>query len=100
MTAQSREETVQDALTRGWRHFEAGRFDLAEDIFNSVLRQLPNHGNALHLLGRIAIERGNRDEGISLMTRAIAAEPNNPAFRHNLGLAYAMADKLQDALNC
>ena len=59
MAADATVEPIEATLKRGWRHFESGKFDLAADVYISVLQREPNHGNALHCLGRVVLEKGH-----------------------------------------
>jgi protein O-GlcNAc transferase len=72
---------------------QAGRRDRAEALYRKVLQRVPDHADALHLLGLIAHERGRHRRAIQLIQRAIAIVPDFPAAHANLGTALkAMAD--------
>ncbi|MHB8997302.1 MAG: tetratricopeptide repeat protein [Armatimonadota bacterium] len=62
----------------------------------------PAHPEACHWLsylrGRIAIEHGQPEQAVELLRAADKALPNNPAIRANLGLAYTMAGKHEQAI--
>lgn len=63
----------------------------------------PGHPEASHWLaylrGRIAIERGRPEEAIERLREADRALPNNVAIRADLGLAYTMAGKDDQAIS-
>jgi tetratricopeptide (TPR) repeat protein len=65
----------------------SGRLDLAEPIYREILRQAPDHADALHLLGLVAHQRGDQAEAIRLIGRALRLNPANAAYANSLGLA-------------
>lgn len=66
-----------------------GRGDLqaARDGYEAVLRQVPDHPDALHLLGVLADQQGNPGEAVALIGRAIARAPQVAVYHGNLGNA-------------
>jgi len=77
------EQTLESALAQ----HEAGRLDLAEAGYRTVLRHDPNEPDALNLLGVILQERGKIDESIALITRALDVVPDFPEALSNLARA-------------
>ena len=57
----------------------------------------PGHGNTLHVKKRHRNQRGERDQAVQFMNEALAAEPTNPAFHHNLGLVYVDLEIFDEA---
>jgi predicted O-linked N-acetylglucosamine transferase (SPINDLY family) len=57
----------------------------------------PQHADALHLLGVIALQTGHPAEAIALISRAIAQSPGVASFHNNLGNAFRAAGELQQA---
>jgi tetratricopeptide (TPR) repeat protein len=70
---------------RGLEHHQSGRLAEAEALYRSVLTQLPQHANSLHLLGVIAFGKGEMENAAALIRRAIAANPGAAAYHLNLG---------------
>ncbi len=89
-----------ETLARGWQYHQAGKLELAEQTYCLVLRDNPAHGNALHLLGRVAFQRGDGQRAVALMRHAVGCEPDNAAFHHNLGLVHAHLGQLELARVC
>jgi hypothetical protein len=50
-------DSVQDALKLGWKYHQAGNLVMAEQCYRRTLQDHPEHGNALHLLGRLKYAR-------------------------------------------
>jgi tetratricopeptide (TPR) repeat protein len=99
-----RHDAAVDALERAARR-QPGEVDLqfelgaayerarrhadAERVFRAIVAAHPSHALALNYLGYMLAERGERlEEAVSLVTRALAIEPDNPSFHDSLGWAY------------
>ena len=85
-------------LARGIQHHEAGRLADAEQLYRRILQDDPPCADALHLLGVIALQRGEMDSAILQIRQAIAINPHNEAFHSNLGAAYQEASRFEEAL--
>ena len=78
-------------------HDQAGRRDRAEALYRKVLQKIPEHADALHLLGVIANKRGRHQRAIQLIERALASVPDFPTAQLNLGVALQAAGRNPDA---
>ena len=78
---------VEQQLKQAITHHEAGRLQQAEAGYNQILKQFPNHADALHLSGVVAGQSGRHDAAASLFRRAIAVSPRNPDFHRNLAFS-------------
>jgi tetratricopeptide (TPR) repeat protein len=76
-----------EALEEAVSHHQAGRLAEAERFYRQVLSGKPNHPDALHLLGMIAIQTGRLDMAIELLRRAVATNPGIAEFQNSLGNA-------------
>jgi tetratricopeptide (TPR) repeat protein len=80
----------QTALSRllqdGVAAHRNGAYRRAERIYRDVLRQVPDHPDALHLLGLVAHQQGRHDEALPLVQRAVSLRPDQPAFHNSLGV--------------
>ena len=64
-----------------------GRLAEAERICREVLQQQPNHFDALHLLGVLALQAGQAERAVELIKKAIALKPDRAQAYNNLGKA-------------
>lgn len=87
-----------NALRAAVEHFNAGRLSEAEFALRLVLTARPNDGDALNLLGGIALQKGNLDKALSLLERAAAAKPNDAGMHFNLAGVYRRSGQLDKAL--
>jgi tetratricopeptide (TPR) repeat protein len=94
------ESTLQDQLSTALRHHQSGQLEQAARIYQSILDQQPDHADALHLLGVVALQQGNPPRAVELIGRAIAVNPSVAAFHCNLAEAYRALGELDRAAGC
>ena len=85
-------------LVTGFEHHKAGRLGRAEAHYRKVLEKVPGNPDALHLLGVIALDRGQPDRAIQLIKKAIAVQPNLAQAHSNLGNALLARGRTADAI--
>jgi len=90
--------TLQQQLESGLSHHQAGRLAEAERIYRQILAHQPDHADALHLLGTLALQAGRLDEAVELIRRAIAICSTNAFYHSNLGKALKAAGQLDEAI--
>jgi predicted O-linked N-acetylglucosamine transferase (SPINDLY family) len=86
------------AILLAIQHQQAGRLADAEEICRQILAQQPNHGDALHVAGVIAGQRGQLHVAIDFLRGAVAVFPNAAECRLNLGVALAEAGQAAEAV--
>ena len=79
--------TISQALALAVQHHQAGRLQLAEQIYWQILAVEPKNADALNLLGILASQTGRPTVAHSHIARAVAIQPNNPGYHNNLGRA-------------
>jgi protein O-GlcNAc transferase len=84
---------VQAALA----HHQAGRLAEAEDIYRDILRADPAQPDALHLLGLIAHQTGQHEAALTLMTRAVALQPDHQGAHTNRALVLKALGRLDES---
>ncbi len=82
------------------RFHHQGNLGEAKDIYQEILRVDFQHSDAWHLLGVLALQVGFVAAAIELIAEAVALDPEQPAFRNNLGNAYRRFGQLDAALRC
>jgi predicted O-linked N-acetylglucosamine transferase (SPINDLY family) len=89
-------------LTRKLRHASQlhgqGRLLEAERLYREVLAVAPSDTNALHFLGLIESQLGNREAGLALIERAIEAAPGNTGALYNRAIILGEIGRLDEAL--
>lgn len=75
-----------------------GRFDDAEAAFLELLEANPNDAAAANYLGYLWADRNVRlDDALDLITIAVTAEPDNPAYLDSLGWVHYRRGSLAEA---
>jgi tetratricopeptide (TPR) repeat protein len=90
--------TLQARFNQGVALHQQGRLAEAERVYREVLRQQPNHFDALHLLGVIAIQTRQTEQGIELITTAIKQNAKVADAHSNLANALMEAKRPEEAL--
>ena len=94
----SQRVTVAQALELAIQHHNAGRLDDAESIYSQILDALPDHHDALHLLGLVAHEREEHVKAAELIGRAVALAPQVGEMHGNLALVLQDLGRDDDAI--
>ena len=89
-------ESFQQALA----HHQAGRLPQAKAIYRQILSTEPNHPDALHYLGILALQVGKNEIAVELINKAISCRPDYIDAHINLGIAFKELDKLDEAVAC
>ena len=85
-------------LAEGVEHHRTGRLPQAEACYRRALAAEPDHPDALHLLGLVALQVGRPDAAVELIGKALKRRPQNPAYFFNFGNAKAQQGKLDEAI--
>ena len=89
---------IADAIKHALQHHQAGRLQLAEHIYKSILKDDPDNPDANHLLGVLAYQVGKHDIAAQLISKAILKDASQAPYLNNLGLALQAQGKLEEAL--
>jgi predicted O-linked N-acetylglucosamine transferase (SPINDLY family) len=74
-------------LPAALKAYQQGRHAEVQAICGQVLKDLPNHFDALHLLGVSATDCGRFEEAAQIFTRAVGIETRSAEAHANLGMA-------------
>jgi tetratricopeptide (TPR) repeat protein/SAM-dependent methyltransferase len=88
------------AIARGLAHQRAGRLDAAAALYQGVLEQYPGQPDALHLLGMVALQRGDALAAERRVRDAIARRPDHAEYHHDLGDVLRARQDVEGALAC
>ena len=78
---------VDDLIKLGLQHHRAGQLQEAKVVYEQALKLQPQHPDALHLTGLIALQSGDAGRAVTLIRQAIQQLPWNPGFHANLAQA-------------
>jgi predicted O-linked N-acetylglucosamine transferase (SPINDLY family) len=75
-----------------------GRLTEADALYREMLRQDPDHSEAIHLLGVLALQGGRAEEAVTLISRALSLDRRNAQAHANLGSALLHLQRPEEAL--
>ncbi len=78
-------DSCQALLQRAMQAHQSSHWEHAETLYGQILTVMPNHADALHLLGLLRHQQGDSVAGERLIRRAIAVQPKQAFFHANLG---------------
>ena len=79
---------------------QQGKLQEAGLLYEAVLKVLPRHPDALHLLGVVAAQTGNHQRAAELIAKAIAINPGNAGYYSNRGNALLAIKQYDVAIDC
>jgi tetratricopeptide (TPR) repeat protein/SAM-dependent methyltransferase len=69
----------------------------AERHYRDLLALAPDHADALHNLGLIALSQGDASSAVDLIAKAIAANGHKAEYHYNIALAWRASSRLDQA---
>lgn len=89
--------TPAQALQIAIQHHNGGRLQQAEILYRKILQAEPDHPDARHLLGVLALQVGQPEAAIELIGKALAKLPDNPDFLNNYAEACRLTRRFAEA---
>jgi Flp pilus assembly protein TadD len=74
-----------DAVTFATRLHRLGQLEAAQQVYEAVLKAVPNHAAGLQFYGILQHQLGNSERAIELIRRSIVMAPGQPGPHMNLG---------------
>jgi tetratricopeptide (TPR) repeat protein len=90
-------EALAKAMQAAWINSQHGRLPQAEALCHQILQVRPNHADALHLLGAIALQDSNMPVAIGFLEKAVRLNPAHPEYLNNMGFALHEQGQLEAA---
>ncbi|MEA2755704.1 MAG: hypothetical protein QOJ54_1993 [Aliidongia sp.] len=91
---------METIFARAVEHHLADRIEEANREYRAVLAIDPKHAPSWHLLGALAVQRGERQTAIEMIEAAIAIDPDTPAYFNDLGEALRLTRQPVKAAAC
>jgi len=98
IAVQQKEARLNATIQKGLDAHQRGDLTTARALYASVLREVPTHFDALHLLGVICSQSGEYALAIDLLSQAITVNKKHPVAHNNLGNAQTQLAKWADAV--
>ena len=99
-----RRDTAFDAsagaheFRQGLARHQEGNLVAAERHYNAALKSQPDNFEALHMLGVIALQKGRIEEGVEIITKAVALNQNSPIAFNNLAKGLKDLGRFDEAI--
>lgn len=84
-------------LDEALKKHRAGRLDDAEQDYRAIVKADPKCAEAWHLLGVVALQRGDPETAEALIEKALDLAPDNAKFLNNYGVAAERRGEMRDA---
>jgi len=91
--------TTEQALHQAVAHHQAGQLQDAERLYRAILQAKPNHPDANHNLGVLAVQVQQVAAGLPYFKMALEANPNQEQYWLSYADALLAAGQSADALN-
>lgn len=90
--------SIDQAIAQAIAAHRGGELDKAEQIYSAVLATVPEHADALHLLGAVRYQQGKHQEGLTLVDQAMAVNPNQSFYHNTRGRLLLALNRREDAV--
>ena len=80
--------SIHPLLQKAVTLHRAGNIAEAIEAYEAIIAQVPNHFDATHLLGVIALQEGRLEQAQELIRSALRISPKDHAALNNLGMVY------------
>jgi tetratricopeptide (TPR) repeat protein len=91
---------MHELLASAIEMHQSGQLGPAAQLYQRILAGDESNAVALHMLGVLNHQQGDHARAVELIGRAVALQPNAPAFHANLAEAYRSLGKLERAIGC
>ena len=89
---------LQSTLHLAFGHHQAGRLDAAAQGYQEILKQEPEHPDALNLLGVLCSQRKDHAQALTWLLKAIAAKPEFSDAWLNFAKTLSSTRRLREAV--
>ena len=97
-SANASNETAASLHDAALRHFQSGRYSVAEERVRRALALDPQHADSLYIAGLLRAQAGDTDAAIDLLGRAIRIDQSKSDYFSSLGSILASRGQFADAL--
>lgn len=97
-TSDNQTQAAQALFEQALTAHQQGRLADAQAMYDTILRAQPNHADALHLRGVLALQSGDIPLATELIQRAIVNDPSPAVYHTNLGNTFRAAGRFDDAI--
>ena len=92
--------TIQETFNLAVKNHQEGKTDIAQDLYNQILKIDPNHSSALNNIAVIFSNLKEHQKAKNCYEKAIAINPNSADALNNLGIIFNELGENQKAKEC
>jgi predicted Zn-dependent protease len=90
-------DTLEQVLLQAISHHQAGRIEIAEDLYRTILEVQPQHPQANYQLGLLAVQVNQAENGLPHFAAALQAQPEQVRYWLTYIDALIQADEIEIA---
>ncbi|MBF0359334.1 MAG: tetratricopeptide repeat protein [Magnetococcales bacterium] len=90
--------SIDKAYKQAYEHFNAQRYSDADKLCTAIIQAVPNHIDAINLLGVIAQKVGRNDLATELFQQAINIDSSRALLYYNLGTSLFQLGREEEAV--
>ncbi|MBF0359359.1 MAG: tetratricopeptide repeat protein, partial [Magnetococcales bacterium] len=98
MDSSQKEITVDSAYSQALEHFNSGRYAEADKFCTAIIQAIPNHIDAINLIGVIAQKINRHDLAVEQFKQAINIDSSRAMLYYNLGASLYALSRHDEAL--
>ena len=91
------ELTLDQALKKGIEAHKAGKVQEADQYYTAILKAMPNHPDANHNMGVLAVDLGKVEQALPFFKKALDANPSIAQFWLSYIDALIKLNRMDDA---
>ena len=92
--------TIEEVFNLAAKNHQEGKIDVAQDLYNQILKIYPNHSQTLNNIAIIFINSQEYQKAKKFYEKSIEINPNYADAHNNLGLTYVNLKDYQKARKC
>jgi tetratricopeptide (TPR) repeat protein len=94
------QEDINVEMGRAVKIHRSGNLQKAQEMYQRILADYPDHAQLHYLLGLIAYQSGNHTRALDYITKAINCDPYYPIYYNGLGDVFKAQGDLKKATAC
>ncbi|MCB1077786.1 MAG: tetratricopeptide repeat protein [Verrucomicrobiae bacterium] len=79
-------DSIEEAIHHALALHQAGQLSDAQVSYEAILKEHPDHPEALHLIGLVLHQQGDHARAAEVLRRAAELQPGNSAYHYNAGV--------------
>tara|TARA_B100000686_G_C16657581_1_gene899065 strand:- start:618 stop:1085 length:468 start_codon:yes stop_codon:yes gene_type:complete len=91
---------LNETLVLAYQNHQKNNLDIAQNLYEKILKEHPNHFETLFLLGTLLSVLKNYDKGKQMLQKASQINPKNAKVYNNLGTIHKELNEFEESISC